>query len=320
MTTTRGAGAQTGLRTSPPKVTGRRGARAQAVLSTGPSIWLAAPAMGFFALFALIPLIGVVLLSFMNWDGLAAPTFAGWDNWTRILADPVTQNAMKLSLVLTIATWVTQFPTSLLLGVFMAGRQRYREVYSILYFLPLLFSSAAVGIAFKALLDPNFGFGAALGIDALNKDWLGDPNLSMPTLVFVIAWSFVPFHSLLYQGAARQLPVSIYEAAMIDGAGRVATFFSITVPMLRSTIITSSTLMIVGSLTYFDLIFVMTNGGPGNATRVLPLDMYLRGFRSYDMGGASVVGVILVVVGVAISYGLNRLSGNTKMDSTLEGA
>ena len=107
---------------------------------------------------------------------------------------------------------------------------------------------------------------------------------------------------------------------MIDGAGRVSTFFHITVPMLRNTIVTSSTLMIVGSLTYFDLIFVMTAGGPGNATRILPLDMYLRGFRSYDMGGASVVGVILVVVGVAVSYALNRLSGNTKMDSQLEGA
>lgn len=297
-----------------------RGAGAQAGLRTGPSIWLAAPAMSFFAAFALIPLVGVVALSFMNWDGLAAPTFAGADNWARILTDPVTQNAMKLSIMLTIATWLTQFPTSLLLGVFMAGQQRYREVYSILYFLPLLFSSAAVGIAFKALLDPNFGLGSSLGIDALNKDWLGDPNLSMPTLVFVIAWCFVPFHSLLYQGAARQIPTSVFEAAKIDGAGRVATFFNVTVPMLRSTIITSSTLMIVGSLTYFDLIFVMTQGGPGNATRILPLDMYLRGFRSYDMGGASVVGVILVVVGVAISYSLNRLSGNTKMDSTLEGA
>ncbi len=320
MSTNRGSGAQAGLRTGAPKVSHSRGVGVQARLRTGPSIWLAAPAMTFFALFALIPLLGVVVLSFMNWDGLAAPTFVGGDNWVRILADPVTQNAMKLSIVLTIATWVTQFPISLLLGVYMAGKQRYREVYSILYFLPLLFSSAAVGIAFKALLDPNFGFGAALGIDALNKDWLGDPNLSMPTLVFVISWSFVPFHSLLYQGAARQIPASVFEAAMIDGAGRVATFLNITVPMLRSTIITSSTLMIVGSLTYFDLIFVMTNGGPGNATRVLPLDMYLRGFRSYDMGGASVVGVILVVVGVAISYGLNRLSGNTKMDSTLEGA
>ena len=78
----------------------------------------------------------------------------------------------------------------------------------------------------------------------------------------------------------------------------VGAFRNITLPQLKNTIITSSTLMIVGSLTYFDLIFVMTNGGPGDATRILPLDMYLRGFRSYDMGGASVVGVILVVVGL----------------------
>lgn len=297
-----------------------RGAGAQPGLRTGPSIWLAVPALSFFAAFALIPLLGAVALSFTHWDGLGTPAFAGVDNWTRILSDPVTQNAMKLTLMLTFATWLVQCPTSLLLGVFMAGKQRYREGFSILYFLPLLFSSAAIGIAYKALLDPNFGLGSALGIDALNRDWLGDPNLSMPTLVFVIAWSFVPFHSLLYMGAARQLPDSVFEAAKIDGAGRVATFFNMTVPMLRSTIITSSTLMIVGSLTYFDLIFVMTQGGPGNATRILPLDMYLRGFRSYDMGGAAVVGVILVVVGVAVSYSLNRLSGNAKMDSTLEGA
>ena len=130
----------------------------------------------------------------------------------------------------------------------------------------------------------------------------------------------MPFHSLLYQGAARQIPVSIYEAAMIDGAGRMQNFFHITLPQLRNTIITSSTLMITGSLTYFDLIFVMTSGGPGNATRVLPLDMYLTGFRSYNMGGASVIGVILVVVGLLIAWLLNYVSGSSKMDSDMEGA
>ena len=88
---------------------------------------------------------------------------------------------------------------------------------------------------------------------------------------------------------------------------------------MRNTIVTSSTLMIVGSLTYFDLIFVMTNGGPGDATRILPLDMYLRGFRSYDMGGASVVGVILVTVGLGVSYLLNRLTGGSSMGSQMEG-
>ncbi|MEH0109927.1 sugar ABC transporter permease [Tersicoccus sp. MR15.9] len=296
----------------------RAGARERA--RTGPSAWLAAPALAFFAVFALIPLVGVVALSFTSWDGLGTPSWIGADNWGRILSDPTTQRAFGLTLILTAASWLVQFPVSLLLGVFMAGQERYRAVLSVLYFLPLLFSAAAIGIAYKALLDPNFGLGRAFGLDWLNQDWLGNPALAMPTLLFVVSWSFIPFHSLLYQGAVRQIPVQMYEAARIDGAGRVTSFLHITLPQVRNTIITSSTLMIVGSLTYFDLIFVMTGGGPGDATRILPLDMYLRGFRSYDMGGASVVGVLLVVVGLTVSLALNRLGGGANAASRLEGA
>ncbi|QJW38722.1 carbohydrate ABC transporter permease [Cellulosimicrobium protaetiae] len=286
----------------------------------GPSTWLAAPALAFFALFALVPLLGVVVLSFMSWDGLGTPQWAGTENWSAVVADPVARNAFVLSVKVTVFSWLIQAPLSLLLGVFMAGRQRYRAVLSVLFFLPLLFSAAAVGIAFKSLLDPNFGVGSALGVDWLAKDWLGDPSLALGVVLFVIAWCFVPFHSLLYQAGVRQIPVSMYEAARLDGAGTVQQFFHITLPQLKYTIITSSTLMIVGSLTYFDLIFVLTGGGPGNATRILPLDMYLRGFRSYDMGTASVVAVFLVVLGLAISLGLNRLSGANRMDSQMEGA
>lgn len=296
----------------------RAGAREH--VRTGPSAWLAAPALVFFGAFALIPLLGVVALSFTSWDGLGTPEWTGAENWGRILTDPTTQRALGLTLVLTAASWLVQFPVSLLLGVFMAGQQRYRAVLSVLYFLPLLFSAAAIGIASKALLDPNFGLGRAFGLDWLNQDWLGNPSLALPTLLFVVSWSFIPFHSLLYQGAVRQIPVQMYEAARIDGAGRVTTFLHITLPQVRNTIITSSTLMIVGSLTYFDLIFVMTGGGPGDATRILPLDMYLRGFRSYDMGGASVVGVLLVVLGLTISLALNRLGGGANAASRLEGA
>ena len=294
------------------------GSRARTARS-GPSFWMSVPALGFFGFFAIIPLLGVVVLSFMAWDGLGDPTWVGIENWSRVLDDPVTRNAMKLTVILTAVTWLVQSPISVLLGVFMAGRQRYRAVFAVLYFLPLLFSAAAVGIAYKSLLDPNFGLGRATGMSWLEQDWLGNPSLALPTLVFVIAWCFIPFHSLLYQGAVRQIPQSMYEAAELDGAGTVQTFAHITLPQLRNTLVTSSTLMIVGSLTYFDLIFVMTNGGPGNATRVLPLDMYLRGFRSYDMGGASVVGVILVAVGLGVSFALNRLTGNTSMDSQMEG-
>ncbi|MHA6526035.1 carbohydrate ABC transporter permease [Tessaracoccus sp. G1721] len=292
----------------------RRGLRA-----SGPTLWMAAPALAFFVAFAIVPLLGVVVLSFMAWDGLADPVWAGLDNWTRTLADPITWNAARLTAIVTIVSWLFQAPVSLLLGVFMAGQQRYRAVLSVLFFLPLLFSSAAVGIAFKALLDPNFGLGSSLDIHLLAQDWLGDPDLALWVVLFVIGWCFVPFHSLLYQAGVRQIPQSMYEAALIDGAGRVQQFFSITLPQLKHTIITSSTLMIVGSLTYFDLIFVLTGGGPGNATRILPLDMYLTGFRSYDMGRASVIGVILVALGLAVSLGLNRLSGGNQ-GSQMEGA
>ena len=271
-------------------------------------------------LFGWLWLAVAIVLSFMSWDGLGSITFAGVDNWKAMLGNGVTQHAILLTLGMTILCWVIQTPISLLLGVFMAGQQKYRAVLSVLYFLPLLFSATAVGIAFNALLDPNFGMSRAFGLDFLSQDFLGNPTLAFYTIMFVIAWCFVPFHSLLYQGAARQIPKSVMEAAMIDGAGRWQTFWHITLPQLRNTIVTSSTLMIVGSLTYFDLIFVMTAGGPGNATRVLPLDMYLTGFRSYNMGGAAVIGVLLVVVGLTISYLLNKLSGSSKMESTMEGA
>ncbi|GGI06139.1 ABC transporter [Isoptericola cucumis] len=297
----------------------RRGPRPTARRHHGPSIWMAGPALALFGVFAVVPLLGVVVLSFMSWDGLGDPVWAGIDNWGRTLADPVTQNAMRLTVVVTVVSWLFQAPVSLLLGVFMAGRQRYRAVLSVLYFLPLLFSAAAVAIAYRALLDPNFGLGTALGIPWLSQDWIGDPDLALWVVLFVIGWCFVPFHSLLYQGGVRQIPRSMYEAALLDGAGRVQQFLHITLPQLKYTIITSSTLMIVGSLTYFDLIFVLTNGGPGNATRILPLDMYLTGFRSYDMGKASVIAVVLVVVGLTVSLLLNRLSGANKMESQMEG-
>lgn len=287
--------------------------------SRGPSLWMAGPALVLFGVFAVVPLLGVVVLSFMSWDGLGDPVWAGADNWGRTLADPVTQNAMRLTLIVTVVSWLFQTPVALLLGVFMAGRQRYRAVLSVLYFLPLLFSAAAVAIAYRALLDPNFGLGTALGVPWLSQDWVGDPDLALWVVLFVIGWCFVPFHSLLYQGGVRQIPATMYEAALLDGAGRVQQFLHITLPQLKYTIITSSTLMIVGSLTYFDLIFVLTNGGPGNATRILPLDMYLTGFRSYDMGKASVIAVVLVVVGLTVSLLLNRLSGSNKMESQMEG-
>lgn len=285
----------------------------------GPSVWWTLPALAFFVVFALVPLVGVGVLSLMKWDGLSAPRWTGLRNWTHILSDPVTGKAAVLSVKIIVLSWLVQTPLSLLLGIFTAGRQRYRNVLAVLYFVPLLFSSAAVAIAFKAILDPNFGISRAVGWSFLSRDWLGDPQLVLATVVFVIAWQFVPFHTLLYQAGVRQIPAVLYEAATIDGAGPLQQFRWITLPQLRYTVITSSTLMVVGSLTYFDVVFVLTGGGPGYSTRLLPLDMYLTGFTANDMGGASVLAAILVVTGLLLALGFTRLSGFNRMQSQQEG-
>jgi raffinose/stachyose/melibiose transport system permease protein len=287
---------------------------------SGSVAWMALPALLLFVAFAILPLVGVVALSFTSWDGIGVIKPAGFDSWRAVLADPGLPHALWVTFVVMALSWAFQTPLSLLLGVFLAGHQRYRELLAVLFFIPLLLSSAAIAITYKALLDPNFGLGAGLHLPLLTQDWLGKGKLAMGVIIFVVSWQYIPFHTLIYQGAVRQIPRSMYEAAQLDGAGRVRMFFRITLPQLKHTIITSSTLMVVGSLVFFDLIFVLTEGGPGDATRVLALLMYKQGFQANLMGPASAIAVILVLVGLALALLLRRIGGGSSSSSQLEGA
>ena len=286
--------------------------------SGGSVLWMALPALVMFVAFGIIPLVGVLLLSFTTWDGIGAIQPSGLTSWTAALTDPGLPHALWVTFLIMALSWLVQTPLSILIGVFLAAQKRYRGFLAVLYFIPLLLSSAAIAITYKALLDPNFGLGSGLGLEFLNRDWLGDSTLAMGVLIFVISWQYIPFHSLIYQGAVRQIPISLYEASQIDGAGRARQFFSITLPQLKYTIITSSTLMVVGSLTFFDLIYVLTGGGPGDATRALALEMYQTGFQANLMGPASAIAVILVLVGLILAQLLRRLGGRGD-ESMLEG-
>jgi raffinose/stachyose/melibiose transport system permease protein len=286
--------------------------------ASGSVVWFALPALVFFLAFGIIPLLGVVFLSFTQWDGIGAIHPAGLATWRSVLTDPGLPHSLWVTFEIMFYSWLVQTPLSLLIGVFLAGHQRYREFLAVLYFIPLLLSSAAIAITYKALLDPNFGLGAGLGFAFLEQDWLGDARLALGVVIFVVSWQFIPFHTLIYQGAVRQIPRSMYEAAAIDGAGRMRQFFSITLPQLKYTIITSSTLMVVGSLTFFDLIFVLTAGGPGDATRNLALNMYVTGFQGNRMGPASGIAVILVLIGLGLALLLRRIGGSATA-SQLEG-
>jgi raffinose/stachyose/melibiose transport system permease protein len=305
---------------APAVMRGDTRARGSSAGRSGPVAWMALPALGFFIAFGLVPLLGVFGLSFAQWDGIGAIHPAGFSSWRAVLKDPGLPHSLWVTFLVMFLSWAVQTPASILIGVFLAGRQRYREILAVLYFIPLLLSSAAIAITYKALLDPNFGLGAGLHIGLLTQDWLGKEKLALGVVIFVVSWQFIPFHSLIYQGGVRQIPTSMYEAAEIDGAGRVRQFFSITLPQLKNTIITSSTLMTVGSLTFFDLIFVLTGGGPGDATRVLALDMYKLGFQANLMGPASAIATILVLVGLVLALLLRRLGGGAAAGSQLEGA
>jgi raffinose/stachyose/melibiose transport system permease protein len=287
---------------------------------SGPVAWMALPALAIFVAFGVVPLLGVLWLSFTTWDGIGTVQPSGLTTWKYVLSDPGLPHSLYVTFLIMILSWAVQTPLSILIGAFLAGQEKYRALLAVLYFVPLLLSSAAIAITYKALLDPNFGLGSGLGVDVLVQDWLGNGKLAVGVVIFVVSWQFIPFHSLIYQGGIRQIPISMYEAAQIDGAGRVRRFFSITLPQIKYTIVTSSTLMVVGSLTFFDLIFVLTAGGPGDATRVLALSMYKQGFQASLMGPASAIAVILVLVGLALALLLRRIGGGSDSDSQLEGA
>lgn len=281
------------------------------------------PALAFYLLFAIIPLFIALYLSFTSWNGLTAATWVGLKNWLALFSDTVTGHSLLLTIEVMIISWVIQTPLSILLGVFMAGTQRYRSVLSVVYFIPLLFSAVAIGLTWVSLLDPNFGLIDTLlrtiGLPALAKGWLGDPNLAFFVVMAIICWQFIPFHALLYLGGARQIPKELYEASTIDGASPVQSFFSITLPQLKYTVVTSTTLIFTGSLTYFDLFWVTTQGGPGYATRVLPLHMYITAFPDENVGYGSVLAIVLALFGVVLSFVFLRFTGFTSMASQREG-
>ncbi|MFF9620749.1 carbohydrate ABC transporter permease [Streptomyces griseosporeus] len=306
---------------APRTATGKSGrpVRGSAAHVGRPGFAWAVPATLFFALFAIAPLVMVAVLSFMSWNGLGPPEFVGLDNWNRVFDDPVMIQSIWLTLLLTVLGVALQTPLSILLGVWAAGEQRNRAVLSAIYFVPLLLSSTAVSVLWRALLDPNFGVPS-------QATWLfGDGNLfgkqstAIGVLAFVSTWQFTPLHTLIYQGAARAIPQVLYQAAEIDGAGRFRQFFHITLPQLRNSIITSAILMVVGGLTTFETVLILTQGGPGTDTTISAYYMYQKAFKSFDFGAGAAIALVLVVAATIISLVVVRLSGYDKMRGTMEG-
>lgn len=254
------------------------------------------------SLFLVWPIVDSFRLSFYKWNGVdPVKTWLGAENWTRLVQDGVFWRAVRNNFVIVLLSIAVQLPVGMALAVLLDAGGRHFRIFKILYFLPLLMSTVAIGILFKYLYDPYFGLInatlEAVGLDALTQQWLSDPNIALYSVIAVICWQYIPFYMLLFLAALGGIPGELREAALIDGATENKYFWRIALPLMRGTIMTAATLSLIGSLKYFDLIWVMTNGGPVNATELMATYMVKKTFQSFEMGyGATIASALFIIV------------------------
>jgi raffinose/stachyose/melibiose transport system permease protein len=257
-------------------------------------------------IFVIWPIIDSFRLSFYEWNGVdPIPTFIGMNNWTRLIQDPRMWGAIRNNFVIVIASIAIQLPIGMGLAIMIDRGGRMMRLFKVNYFLPLLMSTVAIGILFKYIYDPYFGMLNSLlnvvGLDSLAKAWLSDPRYALGAVIAVICWQFVPFYMILFLAALTGIPAEMREASYIDGANERTYYGRIALPLLRGTIITGMTLSLIGSLKYFDLIWVMTEGGPVGATELMATYMYKKAFSSFEMGyGATVASALFIIVTIIV--------------------
>jgi raffinose/stachyose/melibiose transport system permease protein len=205
-----------------------------------------------------------------------------------------------------------QVPFAMALATFLDVTERRGTIFKMVWFIPYLLSSVAIGVLFKYALDANYGIIASVSklFGGGGVDLLGNPRIALYTVIGVVCWQYIPFYMVLYLAAYGTIPVELYEAASIDGATRNQYFWKVSLPLLRPTVVSGMTLSIIGSLKYFDLIFVMTGGGPGVSTELMATYMYKLSFIRYNMGYGSTVAsgmfILITLVALVTIATLNR--------------
>ena len=274
-----------------------------------PAVFLA-PAVLLLLVFLLYPLAQTFRLSLLDWNGLGANSrFVGEDNWTRLAQDANFWFALRNNLLLGLFSVLVQLPVALALAVLLDNASRGSRLLKVLYFLPLLFSSVALGVIFKNLFDPNFGaINSALqavGLETLAVDWLGDRRFALASVIAVVCWQNVPFYMILFLAGLASFPPDLYAAAKLDGASDWTIFRCIKLPHLQGTVRTAAMLAMIGSLRYFDLVYVMTGGGPDSASEVMATYMYATVFAKFQLGyGSTIAAAMFLVVMLIAALGL----------------
>ena len=260
-----------------------------------------APAVVIFSIFLAFPLARNVYVSFYDWNGFTSVTkFVGLANYKWIFTNPIALDAAKHALIFGVLTISLQAIGGFLLAVSLSGAGTFRKALRTFFFIPVVLTPVVVGFLFSKIFEPNNGdlrhALEAIGLGRLNHTWLADTRTALVVVALVNVWLWTGFAMMIYQSALTTIPQELLESARIDGANSPQMIWLILVPMLRTTHLAIMTLSIIGTLKTFDIVYVLTKGGPGGATELPTTLLFRVGFDEYRQGAAAALGTVLFVV------------------------
>lgn len=264
---------------------------------TAPYLFLL-PALTLFAIFKIYPFAFALLLSLYRQEGDQS-TFIGLASYVRLLHDPLFFTALGNNLFILVVQVPVMLSLALLLALALnASLVRLRVVWRLAVFLPVVTGLVAYGILFSVILNHQFGLLNAMlaSVGLPRENWLGDPTLAKVSIMIAITWHYTGSNAVIYLAGLQGIPRELYEAAEVDGAGRWHQFRAVTVPMLRPILLLTIVLSSIGTLQLFEEPYVLTGGGPTNATLTMTLYLYQNGFRYFDFGYASTIAYVMAIL------------------------
>lgn len=277
-----------------------------------PVAQLTIPTWIFLALVVLIPFFYGVYISFLNINlaSFLPPSFVGFDNYKAVLAASETWSTLRITLIITFIGLLTQIPIGILLALVLHENLRGTKVFRSILITPMLLTPVAVGLTYRFMFDTDLGVInwalGSLGIERVN--WLGSQTSALFAIIIVDSWQSIPFVMLLVLAALTAISPSLYEAARVDGASANQIFRRITLPLITPTLLVITMIKIMDFLKLFDTLFILTRGGPGNATTTLGLWTYKTGFVFLEFSRAAALGVIITIITLPVYFLWRRAS------------
>lgn len=258
-----------------------------------------------------IPIILSVKYSMFDWGGVGTGTFIGLENYKNMFMDMRFLHSVKNSLLFAVVSIVIQLPISLLLALILASGVKFEKFYRTVYFIPVIISTVVIGQLWIKIYNADYGLLntilRAIGQSQLAHDWLGKEDTALISCFIPILWQYVGYHMLIMYARAKSISSDINEAAKIDGASPIKTAFYITIPLLKPILKVCMTFSLIGALKVFDLIYVLTNGGPFFSTEVPSTLMYTTIFDNYKYGYGSAISVFIIIECLILTVILDRV-------------